>query len=87
MYRQLQFCAQYLTPIANSIAKQLQSAVSIIITQPMPETGEVEVCSVHVNWPGGLSTQTWPVHNPMGYENAEKSAVLYGNAIFHEYAF
>ena len=54
-----------------------------MIIQPIPLLGgNVELQSIHVNWPGGFSSQTWPVHNPIGYSEAEKSAVKYGMAVF-----
>jgi hypothetical protein len=40
--------------------------------------------SVHVNWPGGLAGATWPLHDPVGYTEAEKSMCAYGRANFSE---
>lgn len=65
--------------------KQLKSAVLIIIIQPIPSLdSNVEVQSVHVNWPGGLLIQTGPVHDPIWYSEAEKSVVKCGMAVFHK---
>jgi len=38
--------------------------------------------SVHVNWPGGLAGATWPLHDPVGYTEAEKSMCAYSRANF-----
>ena len=84
--RQLQFSVQYLTPIGKSITKQLQAAVSIMIMQPILDLGsEVEVRSVRFNWPGGISTQKWSMHDPIGYAEVEKSAIFYGKTVFCTY--
>ena len=82
-YSQLAFCTQYLQPIADGITKQLKSAVSIMVIQPIPSNSNVEVRNVHVNWPGGLSSHKWPAHDPIGYQAAEASVAKYGMAVFH----
>jgi len=38
--------------------------------------------SVHVNWPGGVTNVTWPLHDPIGYAEAESSMCGYGRANF-----
>jgi len=61
----------------------MQAAVSICIIGPIGDrNGEVEVRSVHVNWPGGVTGATWPAHDPNGYSEAEKSMSVYGRANF-----
>ena len=45
------------------------------------------LASVHVNWPGGLAGATWPLHDPNGYTEAEKSMCAYGRANFSEYIY
>lgn len=61
----------------------MQAAVSICIIGPIGDrNGEVEVRSVHVNWPGGLAGATWPLHDPDGYSEAERSMSAYGRANF-----
>jgi hypothetical protein len=45
------------------------------------------LASVHVNWPGGLAGATWPLHDPNGYTEAEKSMCAYGRANFSEYKY
>jgi hypothetical protein len=85
IYRQLVFAGQYLHPVAEAIALQMQAAVSICIIGPIGErNGEVEVRSVHVNWPGGVAGATWPLHDPAGYTEAEKSMCNYGRANFSQ---
>jgi hypothetical protein len=42
------------------------------------------IYSIHVNWPGGLEGATWPLHDPTGYSEAEKSMAGYGRANFSE---
>ncbi|KIM86360.1 hypothetical protein PILCRDRAFT_86556 [Piloderma croceum F 1598] len=59
----------------------MQAAVLICIIGPVG-SGEVEVRSVHVNWPGGPMGATWPLHNPTGYTEVEKSMCSYGRANF-----
>lgn len=84
-HSQLQFVAQYVRPIADAIAAQMQASVSIVIVGPIPErNGEVEARSVNVNWPGGLSTATWPTFDPLGFELASRSLVGYARANFCE---
>lgn len=41
--------------------------------------------SVYFNWPGGLSTQKWLIHDPIRYVEVEKSAIKYGKVVFHMY--
>ncbi|KIM74212.1 hypothetical protein PILCRDRAFT_14653 [Piloderma croceum F 1598] len=82
-HQQLASAGMYLHPVAEAIASQMQAAVSICIIGPIGErNGEVEVRSVHVNWPGGLAAATWPAHDPTGYAEAEKSMCAYGRANF-----
>ncbi|KIM88518.1 hypothetical protein PILCRDRAFT_2746 [Piloderma croceum F 1598] len=56
----------------------MQAAVSICIIGPLTH----HLASVHVNWPGGLAGATWPLHDPNGYTEAEKSMCTYGRANF-----
>ncbi|KZP13324.1 hypothetical protein FIBSPDRAFT_960611 [Athelia psychrophila] len=82
-HHQLHFVAQYVRPIADAIAAQMQASVSIQIVGPIPErNGEIKARSINVNWPGGLSTATWPMFDPLGFEAATQSLVGYARANF-----
>lgn len=73
--------------MADAIAAQMQAAVSISIIGPIPEiNGKIEARSIHVNWPGGLSTATWPQHDTVGFQEAEKSMVAYARSNFSKYS-
>ncbi|KAF7980387.1 hypothetical protein HWV62_38180 [Athelia sp. TMB] len=73
-HQQLAFSAQYLRPVADAIANQMQVAVSICLIGPVgASNGEIEVRSVHVNWPGGPKDATWPNHDAPSYTAAEAS--------------
>ncbi|KIM87300.1 hypothetical protein PILCRDRAFT_3800 [Piloderma croceum F 1598] len=84
-HQQLQFAADVIRPIANAISVHMQAAVSICIIGPIADrNGEIEVRSIHSNWPGGISASTWPNFDPAGYELAEQSMCAYGRANFSE---
>ncbi|KAF7971124.1 hypothetical protein HWV62_21996 [Athelia sp. TMB] len=82
-HHQLNFIAQYIRPIADAIASQMQAAVSIHIVGPIPErNGEIEARSINVNWPGSLSGSTWPQYDPSGFSAAQKSLISYARSNF-----
>lgn len=81
----LQHAAAHVLPMAESIARLMGAAVSIFIVGPIPNSnGVIENRSINVNHPGGISSQTWPQFDPVGFSRAEDSFTAYGVANFSE---
>lgn len=71
--------------MAESIARLMGAAVTILIVGPIPNAnGVIETRSINVNHPGGISSETWPGFDPHGFARAEDSFKAYGMANFSE---
>lgn len=77
--------AEYLQPWVDTISKEMEASVSLLIMLPV-SNGEVELRSLHVNTPTGLPGMTWPVVDPLGFEEAQQSVTRYARTVFREYS-
>lgn len=82
-HRQYLYIADYLTPVVDAIAEQMEACVSLNIMMPV-STGEVEVRTLHANWPGGVPGITWPVVDLNGYKEATRSMKRYACSVFRK---
>lgn len=86
LYSQLTHAGAYLQPLVDSIANHLHAVAMIHIITPIPERGgDIEVRSVHANWPGGIKGSSWPTADPVTYAEAEKAMISFGNRSFRKY--
>ncbi|KAJ7264466.1 hypothetical protein B0H12DRAFT_1068719 [Mycena haematopus] len=81
----LKSAAHYLQPFVDAIADRYGMCVSILMAGPIGDNGgRIEMRSVHSGKTRGLVEKDWPLHDPEGFTQVQKSMVDFGHHVFSQ---